>query len=100
MTEDKFRADFVVFVNIDKKTGESHDHRGTLNFEHLIYYVVPVEVANTAFRTAVQREYDRPLLKSPEKRKLTNLAVYVAPECLSKYKDAWQLLRGEQLSDA
>ena len=100
LTEDKFRADFVVFVNIDKKAGESHEHRGTLNFEHLIYYVVPVEVANTEFRTAVQREYDRPLLKSPEKRKLTNLAVYVAPESLSKYKDAWQLLRGEQLSDA
>lgn len=99
LCEDKFHADFVVFVNIDKKVGKSHAHRGTLSFEHLAFYVVPSDVANTAFRAAVQREYDKPLLKSPERRKLTNLAVYVAPDSLGNYKDAWSLLRGEPPSD-
>ena len=99
LTDDKFKADFVVFVNIEKKVGESHQHQGTLDFEHLIYYVVPADVANPVFRDAVQREYDRPLLKSPERRKLSNLAVHVEPRVLGKYRDAWQLLRGEPLND-
>lgn len=101
LTEDKFHADFVVFVNIDKKAGEAHQHRGTLGFEHLTFYVVPVENANEVFKKAVQRERARPLVRTPEKeRKLTYLAVNVEPEVLNKYKDAWQLLRGEPLRGA
>lgn len=98
LEEDKFKADFVVFVNIDKKVGESHDHRGTLGFEHLVFYIVPSEIANLIYREAVHREYERPLLKSPEKRRsLANLAVNVSPEKLIEYKDAWRLLRGESI---
>ncbi|WP_293995479.1 hypothetical protein [Sphaerotilus sp.] len=93
----KFKADFVVFVNIDKKAGESHQHRGTLGFEHFTYFIVPVVDANKMFRDAVRREYDRPLIKTGERRKLTNLAVYVEPELISKYQNAWHLLRGEPL---
>lgn len=94
LSEDKFHADFVVFVNIDKKIGEAHSHNGTLSFEHLTYYVVPVEIANHVFRSAVQRDYAKPLIKTGEKRKLTNMAVNVPPESLVAYKDAWHLLRG------
>ena len=100
LTEDKFRADFVVFVNIDKKAGESHRHLGTLGFEHLSYYVVPVEQANQIFREAVQREYDRPLLRKEGRRSLANMAVNVPPAAMSMYRDAWHLLRGEAPSDA
>lgn len=97
LTENKFKADFVVFVNIDKKAGESHQHRGTLTFEHLAYYVVPAEIANQVYREAVLREYERPLLKSPNRRSLANMAVNVLPEALAKYRDGWCLLRGEPL---
>lgn len=93
LVEDKFKADFVVFVNIDKKIGEAHQHRGTLSFEHLVYYVVPVEVANQVYRAAVQREYERPLIKSTKKRSLSNMAVNVQPHVLAEYRDAWHLLR-------
>ena len=98
LTEDKFRADFVVFVNINKKIGEAHVHRGTLDFSHLSFYVVPAEDANTLFRDAVRRDYAKPLIKTPDKkRSLANMAVNVAPEAMIKYRDAWQLLRGEAL---
>ena len=100
LTEDKFRADFVVFVNIDKKAGESHRHLGTLSFEHLSYYVVPVEQANQIFREAVQREYDRPLLRKEGRRSLANMAVNVPPAAMAMYRDAWHLLRGEAPGDA
>ncbi|AXK38965.1 hypothetical protein [Crenobacter cavernae] len=100
LTEDKFKADFVVFVNIDKKIGESHNHRGTLDFEHFSYYVVPENEANRVFRDAVKRDYDRPLVKREGRRSLSNMAVNVAPEILSKYRDAWHLLRGEPLENA
>lgn len=92
LEEDKFQCDFVVFVNIDKKTGEKHQHDGLLSFEHLVYYVVPVDVANKVFREAVQRDYAKPLIKTGGKRKLTNMAVNVPPETLVAYKDAWHLL--------
>lgn len=97
LTEDRFAADFVVFVNVDKKAGDSHEHRGTLGFEHLTFFVVPADVANQVYREAVHREYKRPLLKSSGQRSLSNMAVNVLPEQLMAYKDAWRLLRGEPL---
>ena len=101
LTKDKFHADFVVFVNMNKKVGESHNHRGTLDFSHLSYYVVPTDAANMLFREAVRRDYAKPLIKTPEKtRSLSNMAVNVEPKAMVKYRDAWQLLRGEPLSEA
>lgn len=93
----KFKSDFVVFVNIEKKAGEAHQHRGTLDFHHFTYYVVPCDEANQLFRAAVNREYARPLIKTGGQRKLTNLAVYVELETMAKYLDAWHILRGEEL---
>lgn len=95
LTQDKFHADFVVFVNIDKKTGEKHQHDGTLSFEHLVYYVVPADFANQVFRDAVHRDYAKPLIKTGGRRKLTNMAVNVSPELMLEYRDAWHLLRNE-----
>lgn len=92
LEDDKFKADFVIFMNIDKKAGESHDHYGTLRFEHLTYFVVPVDDANRLFREAVQREYDRPK-KDGNLRSLSNLAVYVDPSIMADYHEAWHLLR-------
>jgi hypothetical protein len=97
LTGPKFKANFVVFVNIEKKAGQAHQHRGTLDFQHFSFFVVPAKAANKLFREAVQREYDRPLIKTGERRKLTNLAVYVEPQMLEKYRNAWHLLRGESL---
>ncbi len=71
LEDDKFKADFVVFVNIEKKAGEAHQHDGTLDFSHLSYFVVPVDAANKAFRAAVKREFARPLIKTGGTRKLT-----------------------------
>ena len=93
--EPKFKADFVVFVNIDKKAGESHQHDGRLGFEHLVFFVVPVEIANELFIEVVRQEYDRPLIKTGARRKLTNMAVNVSVEKLAAYRDAWHLLRGQ-----
>ena len=101
LSNDKFKSDFVVFVNMNKKAGESHTHRGTLDFTHLSYYVVPAAEANSIFRAAVLREYARPLIKNPEKkRSLSNMAVNVDPSIMETYRDAWKLLRGERLGDA
>ena len=101
LTKDKFKADFVVFVNMNKKAGESHSHRGTLDFSHLTYYVVPAAAANKLFRAALKQEHKRPLLKTPDKkRSLANLAVNVEPKKMAKYLDAWQLLRDVHPSDA
>ena len=93
----KFKANFVVFVNIDRKAGQSHRHRGTLDFKHFTFFVVPCKVANKLFRDAVQREYDRPLIKTGGRRKLTNLAVNVEPEAMKGYENAWHILRGDPL---
>lgn len=97
LKEPKFKADFVVFANIDRKAGQSHQHRGTLDFKHFTFYVVPAKAANRLFRDAVQREYDRPLIKTGGRRKLTNLAVNLEPEVMAKYSEAWHILRGEPL---
>ena len=91
LTEEKFVSDFVVFVNIDFKVGSTHQHEGLLDFGHLTFFVVPNAAANALYKTAVQREFDRPL-KNGGQRKLGNLAVYVAAEEMLKYRDAWRLI--------
>lgn len=92
LTEEKFVSDFVVFVNIDKRVGSKHQHKGELSFEHFTFYITPREVANKLYLDAVQREYARPL-KTGGKRKLGNMAVEVTQEQISKYREAWSLMR-------
>lgn len=103
LTRVKFVADFVVFVNLDYKAGSTHQHDGTLDFQHLTYYVVPRDAANAMYRAAVRREHERPL-KTGGQRKLGNLAVYVPLDDMTRYRDAWQLIRaaadGAPTSDA
>jgi hypothetical protein len=94
LTEDKFVADFVVFVNIERKAGQSHQHDGKLDFEHLTFFVVPRDDANKIYRNAVCRERARPL-KNGGIRKLGNLAVYVPLQEMTEYRNAWLLLRGK-----
>jgi hypothetical protein len=90
---DKFVADFVVFVNMDRKAGEAHQHDGSLEFEHLTFYVVPRDVANQIYRETVNSEYKRPK-KNGERRILRNMAVNAAAEMLKQYLNAWHLLKG------
>lgn len=92
LTRDKFKADFVVFVNIDRKIGMSHSHDGSLGFEHLSYFIVPFDDANRIFREAVQRDRAKPL-KTGGVRSLNNLAVNVGLSAMAAFKDAWHLLR-------
>jgi len=92
LTEEKFVADFIVFVNLDREVGNAHQHDGTLGFEHLTFYIVPREVANRVYMRAVNREYDRPL-RTGGRRKLGNMAVVVPLDELAPYKEAWLLMR-------
>lgn len=92
LTEDKFVSDFVVFVNIDRKVGSSHEHNGELDFQHLTFYVVPREEANRLYRAALKRDHDRPL-KSGGVRKLGNMAVNVAAGEMASYRNAWLKIR-------
>ena len=89
---DKFFSDFVVFVNIDKKVGSTHNHDGAFSFEHLEFYVVPQDEANAIYKAAVQRDYAKPL-KTGGVRKLGNMAVVVTKEEMSKFLNAWQIMR-------
>lgn len=88
----KFKADFVVFVNIDHKIGQKHQHDGTLRFEHFSFFVVPVDDANRLYCDAVRREYARPKLDGGV-RSLSGMAVYETPGTMEPYRDAWHLLR-------
>lgn len=93
LKEDKFVADFVVFVNIDKKSGNDHAHDGSLDFKHLTYFVMPRNEANSIYRRAVQRNHAKPL-RNGGQRKLTNMAVSVSTNEVAMYHDAWHLIRG------
>jgi hypothetical protein len=95
----KFVSDFVVLVNLNKKVGSSHTHRGELDFQHLTFYVVPRAVANTLYLAALQREHARPL-KAGGQRKLGNLAVSVTSTEMAPFKDAWHLIREAGVGDA
>jgi len=89
----KFVADFVVFVNLDRQAGTKHEHNGLLDFQHLSFYVVPRESANTLYRSALLREHSRPLIKTGGQRMLGNLAVHVSVEEMAQFKSAWHLIR-------
>lgn len=89
---EKFVSDFVVFVNIDKKVGSSYEHDGSLNFEHLTYFVVPRDDANRIYMGAVRRDYAKPL-KTGGVRKLGGMAVNVPLEDMRQFKDAWHLIK-------
>ena len=98
LEKDKFVSDFVVFVNLDKKTGSKHEHNGELDFQHLSYYVVPRDKANALYRAALVREHVRPLINGGQ-RKLGNLAVNVEVAEMAEFKDAWHLMRQECAND-
>jgi hypothetical protein len=93
LTGDKFVADFVVFVNLDRKVASSHEHNGELDFQHLTFYVVPREEANRLYREAVRRQYEQPL-RTGGQRKLGNMAVNVASAEMARFKDAWLQILG------
>lgn len=92
----KFVSDFVVFVNLDKKIGSTHEHKGELDFHHLTFFVVPRDAANALYHAALLREHSRPL-KTGGQRKLGNLAVNVSLSEMAPYLNAWHLI-GEACS--
>jgi hypothetical protein len=89
---DKFDADFVVFVNIETKVGKSHQHDGSLGFEHLQFFVLPRANANAIYRASVQRELAKPL-KSGGVRSLKNLAVVASNEDMHPFLNGWQIMQ-------
>lgn len=91
LSQDKFAADFVIFVNIDKERA-GHLHDGSLDFTHLSYYVLPRDDANRIYLVSVRREFARPK-KNGGVRSLVNMAVEAAPEEMIPFKDGWQRLR-------
>lgn len=92
LVKSKFVSDFVVFVNLDKKVGSKHEHKGELDFHHLSFYVVPRDKANSLYRAALLREHARPLIKTGGQRKLGNLAVNITSCEMAEFKDAWHLI--------
>lgn len=95
LISDKFASDFVVFVNLDRRVGSTHEHKGELGFQHLSFFVVPREVANRVYRDAVNLEYERPL-KTGGRRKLGNMSVNIPMNRLEQYKDAWGLIQASE----
>lgn len=89
---EKFVADFIVFVNIEKKVGRTHKHNGELGFEHLAFYVVPRDDANKIYQSAVQRQYEKPL-RNGGLRKLGNMAVTVGEKEMEPYFNGWKFMR-------
>lgn len=90
LTDEKFSSDFVVFVNIDPCVAR-HTHDGELDFNHLIYYIVPRDDANVMYRDTVNAEYRRPK-RDGGQRSLNNMAVVVEPNRILKFRDAWHLI--------
>jgi len=99
LTEDKFGSHFVVFENFDRKVGQTHQHKGELDFQHLIFYVAPCADANRLYRAAVKRQYDIPL-KRGGVRSLQNMDVNVSESEMAPFKDAWNLIRNAVTTDA
>lgn len=97
LTKDKFVSDFVVFVNIDRRVGSTHTHDGALGFEHLTFYVVPRRDANSIYRAAVRREFEKPL-RAGGVRKLVNMAVTALREDMAAFRDAWHVMRSKGAS--
>jgi hypothetical protein len=92
LTESKFTADYVVFVNLDPEVASTHTHNGELDFAAFKYYIVPRDDANRLFREALQRKAKRPK-RDGTPRKLTHGEVQAPEEDVAKYLDAWELLK-------
>lgn len=90
--EDKFSADFVIFVNLETRTAKSHNHSGELSFEHLSFYVVPGQEANRLYRTALRHWAAKPK-RDGGRRKLGNMAVHVPIADMQCFKDAWLVMK-------
>lgn len=88
----KFSSDFVVFVNLDNRIAKSHSHDGGLSFEHLSFYVVPVDDANRIFKKWFRHWGLRPK-RDGGVRKLGNSAVHVPQNEMRRYRDAWGLIK-------
>lgn len=96
----KFVSDFVVFVNLDKRVGVKHQHNGELDFQHLTFYVLPRDRANSLYRAALEREHARPLMKTRGQRKLGNLAVNVSATDMAEFQNRWDLIQQSGIDDA
>jgi len=92
LTDQKFAADFVVFVNLDLKTAKGHTHDGSLDFAALSYYVVPAAAANRIYRLALKGWANKPK-RDGERRKLTNMGVHVTAKKMVRYRDGWDRLK-------
>lgn len=92
LTAEKFESDFVVFVNLQTRPALKHTHEGELSFEHLSFYIVPSKEANLLYRDAVTHWHRKPK-RDGGVRKLGNMAVHVPAADMSKYLDAWSLLK-------
>jgi len=92
LSEGKFTADFVVFVNLDPKVARTHTHKGELDFAAFSYYIVPGYEANSLFYEALQRKAQRPK-RDGMPRKLTHGEVQAREEDMAKYRNAWRLLK-------
>jgi hypothetical protein len=92
LTTDKFDSDFVVFVNLQTRVSIKHAHRGELGFEHLTFFVVPADEANTMYRRWLQHWHEKPK-RDGGARKLTNMALQAPASEMAPYQDAWHLLK-------
>ncbi len=92
LTIEKFDADFVIFVNLDARVASRHGHAGELGFEHLSFYVVPRVAANSLYHEMLVRLHQKPK-RDGGQRKLGNMDVHVPADQMTKYRDAWTLLK-------
>jgi hypothetical protein len=103
LTEHKFAADFVVFVNFDGQVAEAHLHDGKLDFKHLTFYVVPCAEANRIYLAAVKRQYAVPITRGLKKggvRSLRNMDVNAPASEMARFKNAWNLIHSAVITDA
>jgi hypothetical protein len=92
LKNDEFRADFVVFVNLDLRAAKTHKHDGSLTFDQMSFYVVPCSVANQIYRQAVSRAAATPK-RDGGNRKLQNMAVHAPLQVMQPYRDAWSQIQ-------
>ncbi|MBM3814869.1 MAG: hypothetical protein FJW20_24860 [Acidimicrobiia bacterium] len=92
LTTDKFDSDFVVLVNLQPQAALKHAHQGELGFEHLSFFVVPSEEANTIYRRWLRHWHAKPK-RDGGVRKLANMAVHAPASEMAPYQDAWHLLK-------
>ncbi|MDR0775865.1 MAG: hypothetical protein LBE81_04425 [Azonexus sp.] len=88
----KFESDFVVFVNLDTHPALKHTHAGELGFEHLSFYIVPAEDANSLYLRELVHWHNKPK-RDGGVRKLGNMAVHISASEMARYRDAWSLLK-------